>query len=200
MVEQRMERCEHHFYALQGSHLRSAEEQHAAEPVLGGAQFPTVPQEPNLKNSHVMSSRLDKAIPSVKATEFHASFGIEGHRRASGKSAFICQHERRRKLTSDREVIWCNVNNAFGFIKRNDPCEGIFANHTAINWNNPSKIKWSVGESKTTQFNVVLSERGWEAGNVTGAYGKPVRGSIYTADICRFRNHGTGLYRKAEGC
>lgn len=68
---------------------------------------------------------------------------------------------------------WFNVRNGHGFINHNDTCEGTFVHQTAITQNSPHKIKRSVGEVETVEFDVDASEKG-RAANVIRPERKPI--------------------------
>uniref|UniRef100_A0A0N4Z4G9 CSD domain-containing protein n=1 Tax=Parastrongyloides trichosuri TaxID=131310 RepID=A0A0N4Z4G9_PARTI len=74
-------------------------------------------------------------------------------------------------------VRWFNVRLGYGFIKRNDNDEDIYVFFKEIAKKNPAKRLKSLATDEDVQFDVVEGKKGFEAGNVTGLNGEPVKGS-----------------------
>lgn len=64
-------------------------------------------------------------------------------------------------------VKWFNVRNMKGFMHRYDTHEAIFVYQTAVTPNKPHKVKWSMGESETVRFDIIVFRKGQEAASVT---------------------------------
>ena len=60
------------------------------------------------------------------------------------------------------QVKWFNDDKGFGFIKRSD-AEDVFVHHTAIN----ATGRRTLHENDNVKFDLVKTERGWQAENVS---------------------------------
>lgn len=100
-----------------------------------------------------------------------------------------------RRMTGT--VKWFNVKEGYGFISRSDTHGDVFVHQSAISRNNPGKYRRSVGEGETVEFDLVRSERGTEAAEVTGPAGTAVEGSRYARERPRARRGSHSCYPAA---
>jgi cold shock CspA family protein len=150
--------------------------------------------------NNIVQNNPKKAIRSVgngELVEFDVVVGNKGNEasnvsrpegipvKGSGSSFKNDANEEPKEIVTTKvtgTVNWFNVERGYGFITRNDTKEDVFVHQTAIVKYNTNNSVRSVCNGELVEFEVVVGDMGYEASNVSGPEGIPVKGSPYAYD------------------
>ncbi|XP_053773384.1 Y-box-binding protein 1-like [Desmodus rotundus] len=107
-----------------------------------------------------------------------------GPRTLEATAAVGAQGKAPKKVIAQKvsgSVKWYSVKRGYGFLRRHDTQEEVFVHYSAIARSGLRKHQRVLGTGEVVEFDVLQSERGTEATNVTRPAGAPVMGSRFSS-------------------